>query len=89
MKSFISLILICCVLPILAAPIFTQDNNAQWILDSNVTYVDQTGNEEPTLRTGSISDYGSTSVTLTFSDVSSIEFYIKTSSEEYFDKMIV
>ena len=59
MKSFISLILICCVLPVIAVPIFTQDNNAQWTLDSNVTYVDQsTGNDVPALRTGSISDNG-------------------------------
>ena len=90
MKSFISLILICCVLPVIAVPIFTQDNNAQWTLDSNVTYVDQsTGNDVPALRTGSISDNGSTSVTLAFSDVGSIEFYIKTSSEGGWDKLIV
>ena len=89
MKSFISFILIYCVLPVIAAPIFTQDNNAQWILDSNVTYVDQTGNDVPTLRTGSISDSGSTSVTLTFSDVRSVEFYIKTSSEGGCDRLIV
>lgn len=90
MKSFISLILMCCVLPVIAVPIFTQDNNAQWTLDSNVTYVDQSpGNDVPTLRTGSISDNGSTSVALAFSDVGSIEFYIKTSSEGGWDRLIV
>ena len=84
MKSFISLILIYCVLPVIAAPIFMQDNNAPWTLDSNITY-----NDVATLRTGAISNDGTTSVTLTFKDVSTVEFYVRASSEGGCDKLTI
>ena len=62
--------------PVFANPVIVQDCLAPWILDSNVTY-----NDVATLRTGAIFDDETTSVTLTFKDVSTVEFYIRASSE--------
>ena len=61
----------------------TQASENAWKLDNNVTY-----NNVATLRTGSISDNESTSVTLTFSDVSSVEFVFRASTEGGCDKLI-
>ena len=69
-------LLMCCLYSVSAAPVFIQDNSTPWSLDSNVTY-----NDVATLRTGAISDDGTTSVTLTFKNVSTVEFYVRASSE--------
>ena len=62
------------------------DNSAEapWSIDAEMDF-----EGDFVLRTGSISDGGSTSVTLTFTDVSFVEFYIKTSSEGGYDKLTV
>ena len=53
-------------------------------MDENTTY-----NDSGVLKTGTISDDKSTSVTLTFSDVSSVAFFIRTSTEGGCDRLIV
>ena len=77
-------LLLCCFRALQASPAFIQDELAPWSLDSNVTY-----NDVATLRTGAISDEGTTSVTLTFKDVSSVQYYIRTSTEQGCDLLTV
>ena len=62
------------------------DNSAEapWSIDAEMDF-----EGDSVLRTGSIADGGSTSITLTFTDVSSVEFYIKPSSESDYDKLTV
>ena len=55
-----------------------------WSLDASTTY-----NDEATLRTGSIADGETTSVTLTFSDTAAVEFYVRTSTEANCDRLFI
>ena len=60
------------------------DSENSWEMDNDMLY-----NDAPCLRTPGILDNDSVSMTLTFMDVSSVEFYVKTSTEGGFDKLIV
>jgi hypothetical protein len=62
----------------------TNDSEDLWKFDNDMLY-----NDVPCLRTPVISDNDFTSVTLTFTDVSSVEFYVKSSSESGCDKLTV
>ena len=61
-----------------------QDSESPWTIDQNMLY-----NDVPCLKTGSIIDEQLTGIALTFKDVSSVKFYIRTSSEEGWDKLII
>ncbi|MBO5880808.1 MAG: hypothetical protein J6Q57_04100, partial [Paraprevotella sp.] len=85
MKKWIGLVASIFIFGQLSASVIL--NNAEgtpWFFDEDVSY-----NDVATLRSGDISDNESSSVTLTFSDVSCVEFYIKVSSESGYDKLIV
>lgn len=67
------------------ASVSIDDSNVnKWSMDANMTY-----NGASVLRTGSISDSETTTVTLTFSDVSSVDIYVRTSTEAYCDRLLI
>ena len=84
MRLLFSLIIGGILLPLYSAVSIQQPEDNQWSLDENVTY-----NDLSSLRTSSITDDESTSVTLTFTDVSSTEFYIRTSTESSCDRLVI
>ena len=61
-----------------------QDSENPWSIDQ-----DTLCNDVPCLRTSSISNETSTSITLIFKDVSSVEFCIRTSTEGGCDRLII
>ena len=85
MKKWIILALLCIIgNSISAAVTMEKVDDVPWLIDSNVTY-----NELGTLKTGRITDGESTSVVLTFTDIDSIELFVKTSTEAGCDKLVV
>ena len=76
MRSLFALLLIGLLMPLYSAVSIQQSIDSPWQVDENTTY-----NDSGVLKTGTISDDKSTSVTLTFSDVSSVAFFIRTSTE--------
>ena len=84
MRLILLWLLVGLVLPLHSAVNILQPEDNQWSLDEHVTY-----NDLSSLRTSSIIDDESTSVTLTFTDVSSTEFYIRTSTESSCDRLII
>ena len=85
MKKWILLVVLCIIgSPIYASVTMEKVDDVPWKIDSDVTYY---GAE--TLKTGSVSDGESTSVVLTFADVSTVELFVKTSTEGGFDKLTI
>ena len=68
-----------------ASASLTQDPSHPWKMEDTCP----DGQSSKSLRTGEIGDGEATSVSITFSDVSSVEFYVKASSEESCDVLAI
>lgn len=85
MKKWIILVALCIIgSPIYASVTMESVGDIPWVFDSNVTY-----NGFESLKAGSITDGESTSVVLSFTDVDTVELFVKTSTERSFDKLTI
>ena len=84
MRILLSLIIGGLLMPLYSAVSIQQPIDSPWQLDEYTIY-----NDSAALRTTAISDDQSTSVTLIFTDVSSVEFFIRTSTESSCDRIII